>query len=116
MLIVPRGSFVPPEYQAEAWVDSPIRVSKGGNSITLAPQLHKLCQVLQPLVVLQLSRISKLAISHCSCSRTKLQCTCGTFALLYLCVPVCRLRSTTSTFQRLTCKELSTVCWVLLIP
>lgn len=27
MLSVPRGSFVPAEYQAEAYVDSPIRVS-----------------------------------------------------------------------------------------
>lgn len=26
MLAVPRGSFVPPNYLAEAWVDSPIRV------------------------------------------------------------------------------------------
>jgi hypothetical protein len=26
MLAVPRGSFVPPEHQGEAWVDSPIRV------------------------------------------------------------------------------------------
>lgn len=26
MLMVPRGAFVPPDYQAEAWVDSPIRV------------------------------------------------------------------------------------------
>lgn len=26
MLAVPRGSFVPPDYQAEAYVDSPIRV------------------------------------------------------------------------------------------
>jgi hypothetical protein len=35
MLAVPRGSFVPPDYQAEAWVDSPIRVS---NSAVAVPQ------------------------------------------------------------------------------
>jgi protein-L-isoaspartate O-methyltransferase len=33
MLAVPRGSFVPPDYQAEAWVDSPIRVSNSAGAV-----------------------------------------------------------------------------------
>jgi protein-L-isoaspartate O-methyltransferase len=62
MLAVPRGSFVPPEYQAEAWVDSPIRVSHGGKCITLTPHLDQLHQV-QTLHAQPESHIAALVVT-----------------------------------------------------
>lgn len=46
MLAVPRGSFVPPDYLAEAWVDSPIRVEEHDFNIS-APHMH--AQMLESL-------------------------------------------------------------------
>lgn len=38
MLTVPRGSFVPPPYRNEAWVDSPIRIEEDDFNIS-APHM-----------------------------------------------------------------------------